>query len=249
MNVSATPMPLARTSSRSAGAAPARATPLPARITGLIAERMRSAAASSSPALGSRRRLFVLTGSGSASTGSAITSSGSSMCVGPGLGSCATLNALRTTSGITAGAHQPRVPLHDRLEHRDDVDVLVGLLVHALEVRLPGQRDERRAVQERVRDGGDEVRRARAERAEADAGAAGEAAVHVGHVGPALLVADRHEADRGVVQGLVQIEGLLARNAEHVLDALRLQAFHEQVRRLARAQLPQLLPGGCVPLR
>jgi hypothetical protein len=37
-------------------------------------------------------------------TGAPITSSGSSMCVGPGLASCATLNALRTTSGITAGA-------------------------------------------------------------------------------------------------------------------------------------------------
>ena len=33
-----------------------------------------------------------------------MTSSGSSMCVGPGLGSWATLNALRTTSGITAAA-------------------------------------------------------------------------------------------------------------------------------------------------
>ena len=104
MNVSATPIPLARASSRSAGAAPARATPLPARITGLIASRIISAAASSSPALGSRRRVCVEAGSGSASTGSPITSSGSSMWVGPGLGSCATLNALRTTSGITVGA-------------------------------------------------------------------------------------------------------------------------------------------------
>ena len=44
--------------------------------------------------------------------------------------------------------------------------------MHALEVALAGERDERRAVQERVGDAGDEVRGARAERAEADAGAA-----------------------------------------------------------------------------
>jgi hypothetical protein len=52
-------------------------------------------------ALGTGLRTRSWTGSGSASTVSAITSSGSSMCVGPGFCACATLNALRTTSGIT----------------------------------------------------------------------------------------------------------------------------------------------------
>jgi len=56
---------------------------------------------------------------------------------------------------------------------------------------LAGERDERRTVQERVADGGDEVHRARPERPEADAGTPREASVHVGHVGPALLVSDR----------------------------------------------------------
>ena len=104
MKVSATPIPVARTSSRSAGAAPARCTPLPARMIGLVALRMISAAASVSPALGSSRRFWPPLGSGSASTWSPITSSGSSMWVGPGFGSWATLNALRTTSGMTSGA-------------------------------------------------------------------------------------------------------------------------------------------------
>ena len=104
MNVSATPIPLARASSRSAGAAPARDTPLPARMIGWLASRISSAAASNSPALGSSRRSIERDGSGSPSTMSAMTSSGNSMCVGPGLGSCATLNALRTTSGITPAA-------------------------------------------------------------------------------------------------------------------------------------------------
>ena len=65
--------------------------------------------------------------------------------------------------------------------------------MHPLEVGLPGERDERRAVEVGVADRRDEVHRAGAQRAEADAGAAGEAAVHVGHVGAALLVADGDE--------------------------------------------------------
>ena len=67
------------------------------------------------------------------------------------------------------------------------------------------------------------------ERPEADAGAPGEAPVHVGHVGPALLVSNRDEGDRGVGQRLVEIEGLLARDPEDVLDPFRLQALDEDV--------------------
>ena len=44
-------------------------------------------------------------------------------------------------------------------EQLDEVDELVGLLVHPLEVGLAGERDERRAVQEGVADRGDEVHR------------------------------------------------------------------------------------------
>jgi hypothetical protein len=123
--------------------------------------------------------------------------------------------------------------------------VLVGLLVHPLEVRLPGQGDERRAVQERVRDAGDEVRRARPERAEADAGAPREAAVHVGHVGAALLVAHGDEGDRRPLERLVEVQRLLSGDPEDVLDPLGLEALHEQIRRpalrhgsLSLAQLP-----------
>ena len=68
MNVSATPMPVARANSRSAAAAPTRATPLPASTTGLIAERMTATALSSSCADGSGLRMFGRAGSGAAST-------------------------------------------------------------------------------------------------------------------------------------------------------------------------------------
>jgi hypothetical protein len=38
-----------------------------------------------------------------------------------------------------------------------------------------------------------------------------------------------HERDRRVLQRLVEVQRLLARDAEYVLDALGLQALHEQV--------------------
>jgi len=49
---------------------------------------------------GSGLRICVRAGNGSASSVAAITSSGSSMWVGPGFCAWATLNALRTTSGM-----------------------------------------------------------------------------------------------------------------------------------------------------
>jgi hypothetical protein len=143
------------------------------------------------------------------------------------------LEGLAHHLGDDPGVVEPGVPLRHRLEHRDDVDVLVGLLVHSLEIRLAGERHERRAVEERVRDGGDEVRRARAERAQAHAGALRQPAVHVGHVGPALFVSNRNEVHRRARERLVEVQRLLAGDAEYVLDALRLEALHEQIRRLA----------------
>ena len=105
----------------------------------------------------------------------------------------------------------------------------MGLLVHPLEVGLAGERDERRAVEEGVADRGDEVHGPGTERAEADAGAPGQAPVHVGHVGPALLVSNRDEGDRRARQRLVEVQRLLAGDAEDVLDPLGLEALDEHV--------------------
>ena len=233
MNVSATPIPVARANSRSAAAAPTRATPLPASTTGLIAERITATAFSSSCADGSGLRMCGARGQrhgvdlrrhhvlGQLDVGRA------------GLLGLRDLERLADDLGDDVRGVQARVPLRHRLHNRDDVDVLVGLLVHALEVALAGQGDERRAVQERVCDAGHEVRRPGAERAEADARALGQAPVHVRHVGAALLMPNRNEVDRGVGERFVEVERLLSRDAEDVLDALHLQAFHEQVRRLA----------------
>ena len=228
MKVSATGMPVARTNSRSAGAAFARITPLPASATGWTAPRIRSAARSSSRAGGSgqhralaRQRLAVDLG-GHHVLGQ-LDVRGARLL---GLGH---LERLAHDLGDDLRVLHARVPLRDRAHHPRQVDVLVRLLVHPLEVALAGERHERRAVEVGVRHRGHEVERARAERAEADAGAAGEPAPDVGHVGAALLVADRDELDRRARQRLVQVERLLARNAEHVLDALGLEALHEDV--------------------
>ena len=216
------------------GAAPPRTTPLPASATGLIAPRIRSAALSSSRAAGSGRA-WRRRGSGSASISAAITSSGSSMWVAPGFSRLGDLERLAHDLGDDRRVGEPGVPLGDRPHHAQEVDVLVRLLVHPLEVALAGERHERRAVEEGVGDRGHEVQRARAERAEADAGAAGQPAVDVGHVGAALLVAHRDELDRRARQRLVQVERLLARDAEDVLDALGLEALHEDVACLPRS--------------
>ena len=233
MNVSVTPMPVARANSRSAGAAPTRATPLPASTIGLIAERItddgleqlgRGRLGAADGGLRRQRHGVDLVGHdvlGQLDVGRAR------------LLRLGDLERLAHDLGDDLARVQPRVPLRHRLHDRDDVDVLVRLLVHALEVALAGQGDERRAVEERVGDRGDQVRGAGAERAEADAGALGEAAVHVRHVGAALLMANRDEVDTRVGERLVEVERLLARDPEDVLDPFDLQALHEQVRRLA----------------
>ena len=147
----------------------------------------------------------------------------------------ARLLALRDLEGLAddlrddVRVRQLRVPLGDRTHHALDVDVLVRLLVHPLEVALTGERDHRRAVEVGVRHRRDEVHRARPERAEADARAAGQPPPDVGHVGRALLVAHRHELDRRVRERFVQVERLLPGDPENVLHALGLEALDEDV--------------------
>ena len=101
--------------------------------------------------------------------------------------------------------------------------------MHALEVGLAGERDQRSAIQKRIGYRRDQIRGARSERAKAHAGPAGQPPVRVGHIGAALFVADRNETNRRVGQGLAEIERLLARNTEYVLNALRLEALDEHI--------------------
>ena len=234
MNVVMTCSPVSSQKARSACDARWRTTPLPTSSTGV------AAACSSSTA---RSRL---TGSASASVS------------GPGgMGRPTTLRAhdvgrelevrrprLLRGGGAERLAHgladharvvDARVPLGHGPQHVDGVDELVGLLVHADEVDLPGERHERRVVEVGVADAGRQVGGARPEGREADAGVAGEATVGVGHERGALLVARRDERDAlGAVEGLVEVEGLLAGDAEDVLDALALETLDEELRGEAR---------------
>ena len=104
----------------------------------------------------------------------------------------------------------------------------MGLLVDAVEPRLRGDGDERMRVELRVRDAEHQVDRARSERGQAHAGLARERAVRVGHERRASFVPRGHEADRRVDQRIDHVEVLLAREAEHELDALVLEALDDQ---------------------
>ena len=137
-----------------------------------------------------------------------------------------------------------RVPFDYRAQDRDQIYVLVRLLVHSFEVGLTGQGDQRGAVQESVGNCRDEVGRTRPQRAQADPSPSCQPAVGVGHVCAALFVSYRHEPNGGVGQRLAQVERLLARDAEHVADALGLQALHKHVGCPACAHCSRNLTGG-----
>src|SRR2546428_21990 len=134
------------------------------------------------------------------------------------------------------GMDDLRFPLHRRAEEREQVEVLVGLLVKALGARLCGDGHERRVVHVGVGHAGQEVGRARAERREAKPGLAAEPPLHVRHERGTLLVARLQEADLRVEERVEQRERLLARYAEGPVDALALEAADEQLRRGHRSR-------------
>ena len=78
-----------------------------------------------------------------------------------------------------------------------------------------------------VGDGRDQIGGAGTQCAQAHARAAGQAPVRVGHVGPALLVADGNELDRGRSQGFIEVERFLAGDTEDVFHALGFEALDE----------------------
>ena len=165
-----------------------------------------------------------------ATAGSAMTSAGSSRCVAPGFSAVATAKALRTASATVRGSCT-------RAFH-----LVIGCIISTVSMNWwvslcmpdrstwPVIATSGRVVQVGVGDAGRQVGRARTEGGQADAGLAGEAPVGLGHEGGALLVAGGHEGDlRGAVERLVEVERLLAGDAEDVLDALVLEAGDELV--------------------
>src|SRR6266545_327222 len=127
---------------------------------------------------------------------------------------------------ITAQADLTRI--HRESEQVQDVDVLVGLAVDPRQVRLGRDRDERSAVEERIRHAGHEIRRAGSQGREADAGPAGEAAVDVGHERRGSFVSSQDEPNRTVAEGVHQLEVLLPRDSEGEPDAFTFQTGDEE---------------------
>ena len=123
------------------------------------------------------------------------------------------------------------VVLGHRQRDAGDVDLLERVLADQGAGHVAGDRDHRHRVELRRRDRGHEVRRARAAGAHAHADPAARAGIPVGRVAAALLVADEHVADLGVVaEDVVDREDDAARIAEEHVRALTDERLHEGVR-------------------
>ena len=170
------------------------------------------------------------------------------MNAAPGFSVCATLNALRTISGTICGSRICVVYLVIGWNRFTRSRIWWLSLCSRVVAPCPAMATIGRAVHVGVGDAGDEVGRARTERRHAHAGAAGQASVHVGHERRALLVVRGDELDRAVEQRIHHVDVLFAGNAEDVLDALVLEALHEQLgggRKLLRIIV--CLPAWCEP--
>jgi hypothetical protein len=95
----------------------------------------------------------------------------------------------------------------------------MGLAMDLREIRLGCDRHQGSAIQEGVGDSGDEIRRPGPERRKADARAARQAAVDIGHEGRACFVAREDESDRAVAEGVHEFEILFAWNPERDANA------------------------------
>ena len=118
--------------------------------------------------------------------------------------------------------------LGQRRHGRDDVHHLKARLLAAQDSFLAGDHHHRHGAEQRVSRAGREVQRAGAERGEADPSPAGQPSVGRRHERRRLLVAGQHQLDLGAAQGFDDVEILLTRNAEDLLDALVLERGDEE---------------------
>jgi len=120
-------------------------------------------------------------------------------------------------------ADELRVPLHRRSEERDQVEVLMRLLMEPLGPCLRSDRHQRCPVHVGVGDTCEEIRRTWAEGRQANARLPGEPALDVGHEGRTLLVPRLEKMDLGIKEHVQHGEVLFARHAEHVFEPLVLK--------------------------
>ena len=122
-----------------------------------------------------------------------------------------------------------RAVLGNRRKEINQIEYLVAFLVQTCRRALARNGDDRSAVHVGVGDPRDQVGRTGTQRRHAHARAAGEAPVDVGHERRALLVMRGDEPDAAVEKRIHDVDVLLARNTEDVLDPFVLKAFNEQL--------------------
>ena len=121
------------------------------------------------------------------------------------------------------------VALRDRHRHAGDVDLLKRVLAQQARADVAGDAHDGRGVHIGGGDAGDQVRRARAGRREADAHLARRARIAVRRVAGALFVRGQDVPDAAIVivQFIVHIQDRAARISENRIDPLLDQALHQ----------------------
>jgi hypothetical protein len=117
----------------------------------------------------------------------------------------------------------------DRPHHRDHVEDLEPALLRFLDRLLAGDHQDRHSAELGISGGGDEVGRSGPEGGEAHTGLAGMAPIGRRHEARPLLVAGEDQPDPRARQAVEEVEILLARDSEDIVDAFFLQALDEQV--------------------
>ena len=113
--------------------------------------------------------------------------------------------------------------LGQRRHGRDNVDDLKARLLAAQDSLLAGDHHHRHGAEERISGAGGQIERSGAQSCEADPGPAGQAPMCRRHERGRLLVAGQHQLDAGLAQSFDDVEILLARNPEDLLNALVLE--------------------------
>src|SRR5947208_8764179 len=94
----------------------------------------------------------------------------------------------------------------------------------AVRRELTRECEDRCAIEIRVRDAGDEVRRTRAERSQAGARNAAERCAGLGHERSGGLVLGQDELEPGLAETLDEVDHLPSGMAVHVTDSRRVKA-------------------------
>ena len=145
----------------------------------------------------------------------------------------------RDAGGVVDLGH----PFGHRAVHAAEVDLLECLALHLVARHLADEQDHRRRILEGGVDADRGVGRAGAAGDKADAGAAGQLAVGLGHVGGAAFLPADDQLDLGrVVQGIERRQVAFARDAEGGVDAVDLQLVDEDL--AAGAQIAGIRHGG-----